>query len=227
MGLSKNVDLKNLRQNPRINYYFRHTYLEAVPISGVIEEDVTTFLTSFGYAHTLRHSRDVAQEASRLAHRFGENQALAKSAGLLHDISAVVPNSERIALAKAANIPILSEEAHFPMLLHQKISAFFAGEIFGISEPTVLNAIGCHTTLKAGASQLDKILFLADKMRWDQDEPSPYVERISAALDQSLEAAALVYLNDLLEQLEAVAGTIHPWARQAREFLHEALHPAI
>lgn len=193
-----------------------NSYVENVTLSGDIEDDVTSFLISLGYAKTLCHGQAVAQEAARLALRFGARQSQASSAGLLHDVSAIIPNTDRFEVARALSIPVLPEEARFPMLLHQKISSVMAREIFGVNDPEVLSAIGCHTTLKASASLLDKILFVADKLCWDQDRPSPFENGMRAALDQSLDAAALFYLDRLWEQRESSPGPIHPWARQAR-----------
>jgi predicted HD superfamily hydrolase involved in NAD metabolism len=200
-----------------------NAYVENVTLSADIEDDVTSFLISLGYAKTLRHCQAVAQEAARLALRFGAGQRQANIAGWLHDVSAIIPNTDRLEVARALNIPILPEEARFPMLLHQKISPVMAREIFGINDPEVLNAIGCHTTLKASASLLDKILFVADKLRWDQDMPSPFENGMRAALEKSLDAAALFYLDYLWEQRESSPGPIHPWAQKARTSLHQSM----
>lgn len=43
-----------------------------------------------------------------------------------------------------------------------------AEDLFKITEPEILNAVGCHTTLRSKASLLDKVLFVADKLEWDQ-----------------------------------------------------------
>jgi predicted HD superfamily hydrolase involved in NAD metabolism len=204
--------------NPILKSCIKH-----VPLSGDIADDVKSLLTSLGYANTLYHCQTVAQEAARLALRFGTGQSQARSAGLLHDVSAIIPNTDRLEVARALNIPVLPEEAHFPMLLHQKISSVMALEIFGVNDPEVLSAIGCHTTLKASASLLDKILFVADKLRWDQDRPSPFENGMRAALEQSLDAAALFYLDHLWEQQKSSPGPIHLWAQQARTSLHQSM----
>lgn len=203
--------------NPILKSFVKHA-----PLSGDTEEDVTSFLMSFGFTKTLHHCQAVAQEASRLALQFGANQRQANLAGWLHDVSAVVPNPERVEVARALNCAVLPEEARFPLLIHQKISSVMAREIFAVSDPEVLNAIGCHTTLKASASLLDKILFVADKLRWDQDRPSPFENGMRTALEQSLDAAALYYLDYLWEQRESSPGPIHPWAQQARASLHQS-----
>jgi HD superfamily phosphohydrolase YqeK len=86
----------------------------------------------------------------------------------LHDISVVFPNYERIRVSKALGIEVLLEEEIFPLIIHQKISKVMALEIFKIQDETILNAIGCHTTLRSTSTKLDRVLFVADKIEWDQ-----------------------------------------------------------
>jgi HD superfamily phosphohydrolase YqeK len=34
----------------------------------------------------------------------------------------------------------------------------------------ILDSISCHTTLKANPAKLDMLLFISDKIKWDQKE---------------------------------------------------------
>jgi len=110
---------------------------------------------------------------------------------------------------------VLEEERHLPMIVHQKLSAVIARDAFNITDPAILSAIGCHTTLKAGASPLDKAVFVADKLAWDQPGAPPYLAELTRALDESLDAAALCYINWLWDRREALA-VVHPWLIEAR-----------
>lgn len=160
----------------------------------------------------------VAQEAKRLAIQFGAHPIGAETAGWLHDISAVIPNQARVNLCQAFQVPILPGEADFPMILHQKLSAVMAREVFGVREPAVLSAIGCHTTLKAGASLLDKIVFIADKIKWDQPGEPPYLVELETAVAHNIDDACRVYLNYLWQQRESLR-YIHPWFQAAYQEL--------
>jgi HD superfamily phosphohydrolase YqeK len=104
----------------------------------------------------------------------------------------------------------LPEELKAPMILHQKISVVICQEIFGIEDQDILSAVGCHTTLKKEASLLDKVVFLADKIAWDQTGQPPYQQQLLTALDFSLDAAIWVYLEYLWSQRENLV-VIHPW----------------
>lgn len=179
-------------------------------VTGNLRADMAAFLTARGFPRTAGHCAAVAAEARRLAARFGEDPARAEAAGLLHDISAPIPDIERIAMAEAWGLEVLAEERAYPMIIHQKLSAMIAREAFGVTDADVLSAIGCHTTLKAGSSRLDKIVFVADKIAWDQPGDPPYLADILAATERSLDAAAFCYL-DYLYQRRATLRVAHPW----------------
>lgn len=178
-------------------------------ISGSIPADAAAFLIHHDCPRTAKHVEQVAEAAASLARRFGGDEDRARQAGWLHDISAVFPNSERLAVSQALGLEVLPEEAEVPLLLHQKISAVIAGQLFGVQDEAVLQAIRCHTTLTAAPSPLDLILFVADKLAWDQKGQPPYADALIAALMQSLEAAAWVYQDHLMHSGKLQVA--HPW----------------
>jgi len=193
-------------------------YLGEFSLTGVIAEDVRQFLGTFGYPKTAQHCAAVAKKARWLAQRFSGSLYQAELGGYLHDISAVIPVRKRVKFAYSHNVAVLAEEAQCPMILHQKLSVVIAREVFQVMDIEVLSAVGCHTTLKAGASLLDKVVFLADKIAWDQDGKPPYSRELNEALEESLDAAVLVYLNYLWERRSQLQ-IIHPWLVEARNDL--------
>lgn len=190
-----------------------HPQLEALikefKFSGSIPMDAAAFLTHQGYPRTAEHVAQVAAVAVDLARRFGGDETQASWAGWLHDISTVYPNSQRLEVSRALGLEVLPVEAEVPLLLHQKISAVMAEQLFGVQEPAVLEAIRCHTTLKGEPSQVDLVLFVADKLAWDQKGKPPYAEALRDALGRSLEEAAWVYQDYLLNSGKVKAA--HPW----------------
>jgi predicted HD superfamily hydrolase involved in NAD metabolism len=182
--------------------------------TGDLRRDVPAFLILHGCPDTADHCAAVAAEARRIARIAGVDADAAERAGWFHDISAVIPNAERVPAAHALGVPVLPEEAAFPMIIHQKLSAALAQGLFGEGHPGVLSAIGCHTTLKRDATPLDTVVFVADKVAWDQLGTPPYRDALLAALEESVDAAALVYLRYLWER-RAALGVVHPWFRDA------------
>lgn len=185
-----------------------------VPATASLAGRVDEFLRRTGYPRTAEHSAPVAAEAKRIAELFGADMGTAESAAWLHDISVVIPPSDRLIVAEALGLEILPEERRFPLIIHQKLSVVLAEELFGVHDHQVLSAVGCHTTLKPGAALLDKVLFVADKIAWDQPGDPPYLNAILTALDHSLDAAALVYLDYLWQQRNSLP-VLHPWAAAA------------
>ena len=188
--------------------------LHGISLTDVLAQDVTAFLEQHGRVHTARHSTQVAAEARRVAQHVGEDPQLAEMAGWLHDCSAVFSADKRVMVARSLGLPVLPEEEQLPMIIHQKLSRVLAAQIFGITDERVLSAVECHTTLKAGATHLDKVVFVADKIAWDQPGIPPYHTELLSALEQSLDHAAFVYLRYLWER-HVTLKVLHPWACEA------------
>ena len=179
-----------------------------------IPQDVTSFLTHHHCPHTLAHSARVAAAAQRLAEQYNADPQAASHAGWLHDISVVIPKNEWISCAEDWKIEILLVERQAPIVLHQKLSTYLAKHLFQVTDPAVLSAVACHTTLRPGASRLDKIVFLADKLEWDQPGEPPYKEALETALQDSIDIATKWYLRYMWQQRDTLL-VIHPWFHTA------------
>ena len=180
---------------------------------------VDSLFATYGKAETATHSMRVAEIAVELAHRFEVDTSLAIQAGLLHDIGTVIPTEEKLAFSREHGLPILPEEEVYPGILHQRHSVILARDVFGVTTPEVLGAIGCHTTLRAGATELDKVVFLADKLSWD-DAEAPFRKGVNAALKTSLDAACRLYIDWLLGP-EGGVRVVHPWLEAAHRELQQ------
>ncbi|SFS41528.1 HD domain-containing protein [Paenibacillus sp. 453mf] len=188
-------------------------------MTGDLRSDVYQFLLSNHCPKTAEHCMEVGAESHRVAGIVGANQDQAEIAGWLHDISAVFPNNQRINAARELDIKILSEEEAFPMIIHQKLSRLMAERIFQINDLEILEAVGCHTTLRSHSTQLDQVLFVADKIVWDQVGEPPSLKQLKEALEISLPQAAFCYIQYLWERKDSLK-VIHPWLREAYEELN-------
>ncbi|GGC76705.1 bis(5'-nucleosyl)-tetraphosphatase (symmetrical) YqeK [Enterococcus wangshanyuanii] len=177
-----------------------------------LQMEIKDFLHCHNKMETYHHCTAVGEYAYNLAEKSLAEPNKAKLAGLLHDISAIYPNNQRIDRANKLEIQLCKEEIKFPMIIHQKISRKMALDLFKITDSEILSAIECHTTLKGGYSDLDLVVFVADKIKWDQAGEPPYLDGLMAALDQSLEHAAYYYIEYLLSNDIKV---IHPWLMDA------------
>lgn len=184
-----------------------------------LKQEIETFLLEKECYATYNHCITVGDYAEEIGHEFlneAEREQV-RIAGYLHDISAIYPNNERIFVAEDMKIELFKEERQFPMIIHQKISRIMAQREFGIQDEKILSAISCHTTLKKKFSKVDLVLFVADKIRWDQEGQPPYLKEITQALNYSFEAAAFSYIDYILKSDIKV---IHPWLLEAYEFLN-------
>ncbi|KAB2441449.1 bis(5'-nucleosyl)-tetraphosphatase (symmetrical) YqeK [Bacillus luti] len=188
--------------------------------TGEIENDIKEFLLKYNKEITYKHSIHVANEAREIAGMFYEDKEKAAIAGYLHDSSAIFPNDVRIAVAEKHGVEIVVEEREFPMIIHQKLSRVIANEIFKVHDEEILNAIGCHTTLRKQATKIDLILFVADKIAWDQQGTPPYLVEVKKGLEKSLEHAAFAYISYLWERKNTLK-VIHPWLEEAYWHLKE------
>lgn len=190
-------------------------YLQHIPLTQDIPTDVVTILETYNYKKVATHVGEVAAEMSRLATMFNAPQTLTL-AGWLHDVSAIIPNADRVELCLHFDLKVLPEERQVPMLLHQKLSAVMAKEVWDITDKQILSAIACHTTLKANATQADKIMFLADKISWDQGGTPPYLDGLLTALEDGLDTAVSYFLNYLWQRKHTLK-VVHPYFIEAYE----------
>jgi predicted HD superfamily hydrolase involved in NAD metabolism len=191
--------------------------------TGNLQKDTYNFLIKHNRYTIAEHSIRVARKSKVLAKKFGANESMAEMAGLLHDIGGVYPNEIRIEIANRLGIEVLEEEEQLPLILHQRISKVMAKEIFNINDFEILNAIECHSTLRASASLMDMILFVADKVEWDQNDLPPYIDRVEKALNESIELAAFEYIRFLFESKESLK-VVHPWLKEAYLDLGKAVN---
>jgi predicted HD superfamily hydrolase involved in NAD metabolism len=141
------------------------------------------------YAHTVR----VARLADRLAQRHGADPQKARIAGLLHDLARLFSGERLIAECEARSMPIDAFERRNPIVLHARLGAELAHELFGIDDPDVLSAIRRHTVAAPAMSRLDEIVYLADGLEPGRDFPER--EALEALAFSDLEAATYAVLR--------------------------------
>ena len=174
----------------------------------VLKNEIKQYLVSKNCEKTYYHCMEVGEYAYQLGEKYLTSPEKVSIAGYLHDISEVYPNNQRINVAQKYGIELNEAEMAFPMIIHQKISKSIAKMDFGIEDNEILSAIECHTTLKKNYSDIDLVLFVADKIKWDQEGKPPYLDGLLQALNCSLENAAYFYIDYILKHDIKV---VHPW----------------
>ncbi|MCH4886253.1 HD domain-containing protein [Acidaminobacter sp. JC074] len=186
-----------------------------------LEVSVDAILNEYGLLICKDHTKRVADYIQVLARKFGYDPEKAKIAALLHDISGVIPNIKRVEYCKVNHIDLIKEEVELPLIAHQKTSSHMAKIQFDIHDQEILSAIACHTTLKKDASKLDKLLFIADKIEWDQSGLPSYKKMVEDLLEDSLEEAIYAYMKYNLEG--GLLKVVHPDYLEAVTWLEAEL----
>lgn len=165
----------------------------------------------------LKHVEDVADIAVGLAKVYNLDIVKIKLAALLHDISAIMTPQEMYDFAKVRGLEIDPAEEKYHSLLHQRISKIIAREEYDITDSDILDAIECHTTLKKNASMYDKVIFIADKISWDQKGVPSYYDLLKSGVMESLDEACYFYIKYQFDNNLLVMP--HQWIIEAYEDL--------
>ena len=186
-----------------------------------LEENVKINFRSAHKEKSLAHTLQTRFHAVALAKKFGPDEHQASVAALLHNIADLLSEENYIDFAKDYDLAIYEAEYHSPELLNQRLSRIIAVESFNITDKEVLNAINFHTTLRKNASQLDKLIFLADKMSLDSLQTPPYMPEVLKYLETSLDEAVECYNNNLYNE-KNTSSSLHPWFREAWQEIKNA-----
>lgn len=188
-------------------------YIPAVSVT----ENCIRLLGEHNKLPTLQHVTNVARTSTGITRRFGLDEHKVSEACWLHDISVLIPKADHFGICDEYDIDVLDAEWQLPLLLHQKVSRLIASAIFGVTDGEILSVIECHTTLKANPSDIDMAVFIADKLAWDQSGEPPFCACVTEALETSLGAACLEYMDYCLENGMFLVS--HPWLLEAKRWL--------
>ncbi len=152
------------------------------------------------------HSLCVADEALRLAQKYGGDCDKCYLAGLLHDITKNSPDEEHLQIFETFGIMLNDIEKNAKKLWHAMSGEVYIKNVLGITDEELLDAVRYHTTAKKNMSLTAKILYLADFTSRDRDYED--VDVMRKLVDISIEDAmfyALKYsIVDLTEQSRAI-----------------------
>ncbi len=154
------------------------------------------------------HSLCVAEEAVRLADRYGADKEKAFLAGLLHDVLKDTKTQEQLKFAKEFGIMLTDLEIGAPKLYHSIIGSAYLEKVLGIKDEEIISAVRYHTTARANMSSLEKVLYLADYTSRDRDYEG--VEEMRRAVEVNEIEAMRIALKFTVEDLNAKKVPIHP-----------------
>ncbi len=153
------------------------------------------------------HSTGVEEVACDLAVIYGYDTEKASIAGILHDCARNLSDQELLQYCEVNHLEVTEIEARCPFLLHSKVGAAFAKELFGIEDPEIISSIIYHTTGRPNMTLLEKIIFTADYIE-PYRKPLPRIDEIRAMAYLELDQAVLMILENTLGYLEQTKADI-------------------
>lgn len=163
--------------------------------------------------HRRIHSLNVSKEAIRLAEKYGGDAEKARLAGLLHDVTKETDNERQLQIIENGGIILSEVERKSPKLWHAISGACYVRDVIGIDDEDIFNAIRYHTTARAGMSQLEKIVFLADFTSAERDYPD--IDVIRKYAEVSLEDGMLYGIKFTVGRLVERGNLVSPDALAA------------
>ena len=164
------------------------------------------------------HSLGVQYTAANLAMRYGYDIKTAELAGLLHDCAKYMSDDEMLSECIKYHIPVTPIEEENSFLLHSKLGAFYAKNVYDIKDEEIIDAITYHTTGRPGMTALGKIIFIADYIEPSREEIDglPEIRKISY---DDLDKTVYLILDNTLNYLNEVCKRrIDPMSQKAFEY---------
>lgn len=182
------------------------------------ESKIKKYLENALSEKRFKHSLGVAEEAERLADKYGADKKKAYLAGLVHDVAKEIDtDSARNMLKDRFGIRVDPVTYNVPKLLHAPLGACLAQTEFGIFDAEILDAVKYHTTAKADMSLLTKIIYMADYIEPNRDFNG--VEELRKQAYQDLDEAIITGLDYTISELLSDGKMFHPDTVHARNYL--------
>ncbi|PIC65450.1 phosphohydrolase [Sporosarcina sp. P13] len=122
-----------------------------------IRNDLEHRLPKERFDHVIR----VTETAMELAGKVGVSVEKAEIASLFHDYAKFMDRKELLELLQRDEEYELYSQYHSE-LWHAPVGALLAKEKYGVEDEDILQAIRYHTTGRAGMSDLEKVIYIAD-----------------------------------------------------------------
>ena len=181
---------------------------EADPLADAEAVEIKKYLKSKLIPERYEHVLSVCDLAIDLAKIYYADWQKVKLAALLHDCVKWMSPLELYEAALNYGIQVDEVQREKISLLHAPIGAELARELFGITDPEILNAIRNHTTGSGTMTLIDKIVWVADFAEPKRAHEEANLVRALAYkyLNRAVFEVSRYKIQDLLSK----GGTIHP-----------------
>ncbi|MFN8482176.1 MAG: phosphoribosyl-AMP cyclohydrolase [Anaerolineae bacterium] len=122
---------------------------------------VAAYLEQRSRRDLIEPARHAAERASALAQWTGVPPQPAEDAAWLAVVGDAVPSAERIARAESDGLVLTPADRESPDVVAARLSASIAQRDLAVADAAVLDAVRFAPTIRYGADDLDKVVFLA------------------------------------------------------------------
>ena len=190
---------------PAVEFIRRHAlYTENTMLNGISDDakkaffDAATWMYHYLGGKRLLHTLNVGYLSAHLAELYGCDKDKALIAGALHDCAKELPIEQQLEMAKSYTGDLFTEKK----IIHSSAGATFVKEALGIEDKEILDAICYHTTGRGNMTDLEKIVYLADKIEPARNymDLGPIREMAEHDLDEAVRMTAAAVRNKFLSQ---------------------------
>ncbi|MBR4020349.1 MAG: bis(5'-nucleosyl)-tetraphosphatase (symmetrical) YqeK [Firmicutes bacterium] len=159
------------------------------------------------------HTEGVRQTAVKLAEKYGVVPSKAELAALFHDMYRGV--SVDVLNYYVKHLGLDAKYIDNANLAHGKIAAIIMERDYGVTDPDIINAVSYHTTGRAGMSQLEKVIYIADAI--EPNRRYPGVEELRKVVWEDLDQACLMSINHTINYVSSQGHYLDPDTLMARD----------
>lgn len=174
-----------------------------------LKEEILDFIEIAFYEdekyEIFEHMEFVASMAVKIGAKYKIDEEQCYLAGFLHDLGRVIDKEEYEEILGKNNYIITDQEKENIILLHGMMSGFIAKTLFKIEDELILLSLTNHVTLRANPTNLEKVVFIADKLSWDNQELNDIIEE---TVLQSLNVTCHRILVWLIEDIKKKSGVV-------------------
>ncbi len=136
-----------------------------------------------------------------------------------HDLARALKSDTLLSEALSHGINPDIVERHEPLLLHGPVAAQWLEHDDQYENGPVIQAVRWHTTGFAGMGEVEKTVFLADKLDPNKVRRYPYLKKVQNLAISDLDSAIVEYIDRQIEFLLERGFLIHPASLEFRNHL--------
>ncbi|MEC9491073.1 MAG: bis(5'-nucleosyl)-tetraphosphatase (symmetrical) YqeK [Halanaerobiales bacterium] len=176
-------------------------------------EKIKKILGGERYQHTL----SVLRAALKIAKKQNINLKKVETAALLHDIAKSKNNTELNNIVKNSKWEPDQLELAITPVLHAPAGAVMAENIFGITDPEILEAIHFHTLGHPQMGKTARVIYAADFISEDREFDG--LDEIRIEIERDFESGLYLITSHIIKYQLEQDNMIHPYSNSFRNKL--------